>query len=240
MELFYSRDISSGTVRLDREESAHCVRVLRHRVGDEISVIDGEGTLYRCRLSLADAKGAEAELLASTPDFGAHPYRLTMAVCPTKNIDRYEWFAEKATEIGIDELVPVIGEHSERKIIKPERLQRILLSAAKQSLKGRIPELREECSVLDFIRNAPPQSLRLIAYCDESLDRESRRSIADELSCGNPEICILIGPEGDFSQEEVETALSLGWKPVTLGESRLRTETAAAVAATAVYLNATL
>ena len=237
MELFYSRDISSGIVRLDQEESAHCVRVLRHRAGDEISVIDGEGTLYRCRLCLADAKGAEAQIIDATPDFGAHPYHLTMAVCPTKNIDRYEWFAEKATEIGIDALVPVIGEHSERKIIKPERLQRILLSAAKQSLKGRVPELGEAVSVMEFIRSAPQQALRLIAYCDESLDRESRRSIADELSCGNPEICILIGPEGDFSPEEVETALRLGWKPVTLGESRLRTETAAVVAAAAVYLS---
>lgn len=237
MELFYSSDISSGIVRLDQEESAHCVRVLRHRAGDEISVIDGEGTLYRCRLSLADAKGAEAQVIDAVPNFGAHPYHLTMAVCPTKNIDRYEWFAEKATEIGIDALVPVIGEHSERKIIKPERLQRILLSAAKQSLKGRVPELGEEISVMEFIRNTPQQALRLIAYCDESLDRESRRSITDELSCGNPEICILIGPEGDFSPEEVETALRLGWKPVTLGESRLRTETAAVVAAAAVYLS---
>ena len=237
MELFYSSDISSGIVRLDQEESAHCVRVLRHRAGDEISVIDGEGTLYRCRLSLADAKGAEAQVIDAVPNFGAHPYHLTMAVCPTKNIDRYEWFAEKATEIGIDALVPVIGEHSERKIIKPERLQRILLSAAKQSLKGRVPELGEEISVMEFIRNTPQQALRLIAYCDESLDRESRRSITDELSCGNPEICILIGPEGDFSPEEVETALRLGWKPVALGESRLRTETAAVVAAAAVYLS---
>ena len=237
MELFYSSDISSGIVRLDQEESAHCVRVLRHRAGDEISVIDGEGTLYRCRLSLADAKGAEAQVIDAVPNFGAHPYHLTMAVCPTKNIDRYEWFAEKATEIGIDALVPVIGEHSERKIVKPERLQRILLSAAKQSLKGRVPELGEEISVMEFIRNTPQQALRLIAYCDESLDRESRRSITDELSCGNPEICILIGPEGDFSPEEVETALRLGWKPVTLGESRLRTETAAVVAAAAVYLS---
>ena len=237
MELFYSSDISSGIVRLDQEESAHCVRVLRHRAGDEISVIDGEGTLYRCRLSLADAKGAEAQVIDAVPNFGAHPYHLTMAVCPTKNIDRYEWFAEKATEIGIDALVPVIGEHSERKIIKPERLQRILLSAAKQSLKGRVPELGEEISVMEFIRNTPQQALRLIAYCDESLDRESRRSITDELSCGNPEICILIGPEGDFSPEEVKTALRLGWKPVALGESRLRTETAAVVAAAAVYLS---
>ena len=237
MELFYSRDISSGIVRLDQEESAHCVRVLRHRAGDEISVIDGEGTLYRCRLCLADAKGAEAQIIDATQGFGAHPYHLTMAVCPTKNIDRYEWFAEKATEIGIDALVPVIGEHSERKIVKLERLQRILLSAAKQSLKGSVPELGEAVSVMEYIRSAPQQALRLIAYCDESLDRESRRSITDELSCGNPEICILIGPEGDFSPAEVETALHLGWKPVTLGESRLRTETAAVVAATAVYLN---
>ncbi len=240
MELFYSNDISGGLVRLDREESAHCVKVLRHREGDEISVIDGEGTLYRCRLSLADAKVAEARITGETPDFGAHPYRLTMAVCPTKNIDRYEWFIEKATEIGLDEIVPLTGDHSERKIIKPERLERILVSAAKQSLKGRVPKLRGSVSVLEYIRTAPERALRLIAYCDESLDRDSRLAITEALSQASgdkPEICILIGPEGDFSGEEVSAALSCGWIPVHLGESRLRTETAALVAVSAVYLD---
>ncbi len=241
MELFYSADISGGIVRLDREESAHCVKVLRHREGDEISVIDGEGTLYRCRLELADIKGAEAGILAETPDFGAHPYRLTMGVCPTKNIDRYEWFVEKATEIGLDGIVPLIGEHSERKLVKAERLERILLSASKQSLKGRIPKLHETVSVLEFIRSAPPGALRLIAYCDESLERGRRLPITAALSglsgADKPEIYILIGPEGDFSGEEVSAALSCGWIPVHLGESRLRTETAALVAAGAVYLN---
>lgn len=240
MELFYSNDISGGLVRLDREESAHCVKVLRHREGDEISVIDGEGTLYRCRLSLADAKGAEARITGETPDFGAHPYRLTMAVCPTKNIDRYEWFIEKATEIGLDEIIPLTGDHSERKIIKPERLERIMVSAAKQSLKGRVPKLRGSVSVLEYIRTAPERALRLIAYCDESLDRDSRLTITEALSQASgdkPEICILIGPEGDFSGEEVSAALSCGWIPVHLGESRLRTETAAIVAVSAVYLD---
>ena len=134
MELFYSNDISGSTARLDAEESGHCVRVLRHRAGDEISVIDGLGTLFKCRLAVADPKGAEAEILERVPGFGAVPYRLTMAVCPTKNIDRFEWFAEKATEFGVDAIVPLVGDHSERKQLKPERLRRILLSATKQSL----------------------------------------------------------------------------------------------------------
>ena len=114
MELFFADDIQETRVRLDAEESAHCVRVLRHRPGDEISVIDGVGTLYRCALEIADAKGAEARVIEAQPGFGAHPYHLTMAVCPTKNIDRFEWFVEKATEIGVDVIAPVIGGSSRR------------------------------------------------------------------------------------------------------------------------------
>lgn len=130
MELFYSADIEGDLVRLDQEESCHCVRVLRHRVGDEVSVIDGRGNLYSCRLIDADQKAAVARIESRTPGFGAHPYNLTIAVCPTKNADRIEWFAEKATEIGIDTIVPVIGEHSERKVFKTDRIKRLVLSAA--------------------------------------------------------------------------------------------------------------
>ena len=239
MELFYSTDIDGRSLRLDQEESAHCVRVLRHRCGDTISVINGKGTLYRCRLALADAKGAEAEILEAHENFGTHPYNLTMAVCPTKNIDRYEWFVEKATEIGIDTIVPVLGDHSERKIIKSERLEKIALSAAKQSLKGTVPEILPLQSIREFIGSTAAQALKLIAYCDETLERDKRLSIKDVLHQNHErgqEICILIGPEGDFSPEEVALALENGWIPVHLGESRFRTETAALTATAAVYL----
>ena len=232
MEVFFSDDICDGHVRLDAEESGHCVRVLRHRPGDEISVIDGRGTLYRCALEIADAKGAEARVLEAKPGFGAHPYHLTMAVCPTKNIDRYEWFVEKSTEIGVDVIAPVIGERSERRILKTDRLKRLALSAAKQSLKAAIPTVAEPQSVRDFILDAPADALKLICYCFDDVERKQIQQLLPA-----KEICILIGPEGDFSPEEAALARERGWVPVSLGDSRLRTETAAVVAATAVYLN---
>lgn len=232
MEVFFSDDICDGRVRLDAEESGHCVRVLRHRPGDEISVIDGRGTLYRCALEIADAKGAEARVIEAQPGFGAHPYHLTMAVCPTKNIDRYEWFVEKSTEIGVDVIAPVIGERSERRILKTERLKRLALSAAKQSLKAAIPTIAEPQSVRDFLLAAPDDALKLICYCFDDVERKQIQQLLPAR-----EICILIGPEGDFSPEEAALARERGWIPVSLGESRLRTETAAVVAATAVYLN---
>lgn len=232
MEIFFSDDICDGRVRLDAEESGHCVRVLRHRPGDEISVIDGRGTLYRCALEIADAKGAEARVLEAKPGFGAHPYHLTMAVCPTKNIDRYEWFVEKATEIGVDVIAPVIGERSERRVLKTDRLRRLALSASKQSLKAAIPTVAEPQSVRDFILAAPADALKLICYCFDDVERKQIQQLLPA-----KEICILIGPEGDFSPEEAALARERGWIPVSLGESRLRTETAAVVAATAVYLN---
>lgn len=232
MEVFFSDDICDGRVRLDAEESGHCVRVLRHRPGDEISVIDGRGTLYRCALEIADAKGAEARVIEAQPGFGAHPYHLTMAVCPTKNIDRYEWFVEKSTEIGVDVIAPVIGERSERRVLKTDRLRRLTLSAAKQSLKAAIPTVAEPQSVRDFILAAPADALKLICYCFDDVERKQIQQLLPAR-----EICILIGPEGDFSPEEAALARERGWIPVSLGESRLRTETAAVVAATAVYLN---
>ena len=274
MELFYSNLIEGDTLLLDAEESGHCVRVLRHRAGDEITVIDGEGTLYRCTLLDADPRGATAHIDGSERGFGAHPYSLTMAVCPTKNIDRYEWFVEKATEIGIDVIAPVIGERSERKVLKTERLERLVKSAAKQSLKGAIPKVNEPQSVRDFILSVPEGAVKMICYCFEG-DKHSipeLLSISGALGAGNrsrpwlreregpapsgvggmseakfpspgapgrdaglPDIYILIGPEGDFSPAEAELALSRGWMSVSLGSSRLRTETAALVAVAQVY-----
>ena len=245
MELFYAYESDGRFCRLDADESGHCCRVLRHRAGDEIHVIDGCGTMYRCRLTDDNPKGAEAEILEAFPGWGGHPYRLTMACCPTKNNDRFEWFVEKATEVGVDRIVPVIGERSERKVYKTDRAARIALSAAKQSLKSRIPEIVEPLSVKDFILHATPchsepaqqvkESLKLIAYCFEGDTR--RISIQEALKAydGN-DIVILIGPEGDFSPEEARLAVDHGYIPVHLGASRLRTETAAVLAATAVYL----
>ena len=263
MELFYCKNIEEGLCRLDPEESGHCVKVLRHRTGDRISVIDGEGTFYDCTLLDASPKAAVAQVEAVQKCWGAHSYVLTMAVCPTKNLDRYEWFAEKATELGVDTIAPVIGEHSERKVLKTERLGKILLSATKQSLKGAVPVIREAVSVIDFIKEySSSDALKMIAYCFED-DDHPRRSIVEvlreaagdsriadggrkpndeskEASCksiidGEREIVILIGPEGDFSSGEAAAALAAGFIPVHLGASRLRTETAALAAVSAVY-----
>ena len=244
MEIFYSNDIQGTLLTLPPEESSHCMRVLRHRPGDTINVIDGLGTLYHCTLLGGDAHGAEARIESAEPGWHSHPYRLTLAVCPTKSPDRYEWMAEKATEVGLDTLVPVIGDRSERKVLgKEERLAKILLSAAKQSLKGAVPHLAAPVSVRDFIASfaSAAPSLRLIAYCsDEVQPRASIMALLREFwrsAPTSPEIVVLIGPEGDFSPEEVRAAMAAGFVPVSLGSSRLRTETAAVTAAEAVYLS---
>lgn len=246
MELFYSKDIDGARVSLGPEESGHCVKVLRHRAGDEVNVIDGDGTLYLCRLTDDSPKGAVAEIVGCTEGWGSHRYHLTMAVAPTKNMDRYEWFVEKACEVGMDSVVPVIGEHSERRVIKPERLEKILVSATKQSLKAKVPELRVAVSVKDFILESGTVeasdksacndgTLRLIAYCfdDGSVPRVSAKDVLESFE--GDRVVFMIGPEGDFSREEAELAIAHGFIPVHLGTSRLRTETAALVATTMVY-----
>ena len=236
MELFFSKDIDGNICRLDQDESGHCIKVLRHRSGDEISVIDGCGTLYRCRITTDSPKGVEAMVISSEEDWGGHPYRLHLAVCPTKNNDRYEWFAEKACEIGFDELSPVIGEHSERRVLKTARVEKVLIRAAKQSLKAVVPAVNEPVSVKEFIEaHKEDNALRLIAYCFED-ERVPRRSIKEVLEESEErEIIVMIGPEGDFSKAEAEMALAAGFIPVHLGASRLRTETAALTAASAAY-----
>ena len=208
MELFYSRDIEGGICQLDKDESTHCIKVLRHRAGDEISVIDGCGTLYKCRITSDSHKGVEAVVLSTTERWGSHNYHLQMAVCPTK-----------------------------RKILKTPRIEKILISAAKQSLKATVPTIHEPLSVKEFIQSCDksPDTLRLIAYCfeDEQIPRRSIKEVLNEYSANR--IIILIGPEGDFSKAEADTALANGFIPVHLGESRLRTETAALTAAASVY-----
>ena len=238
MEIFYAYEIEAGQALLDSDESAHCVRVLRHRVGDEVTVVDGIGNMYRCRLSDDSPKGAAAKIMETVPGWGGHSYSLNMAVCPTKNNDRFEWFVEKATELGVDVISPVIGERSERKVFKAERSRKIALSAMKQSLKAKLPMVEEPVSVRDFILgHSEAFGVKMICYC---FDGETlRRSIEDVLE-GLPSdssVTVLIGPEGDFSPEEARLAVENGFAPVHLGPSRLRTETAAVTAVTACYLH---
>lgn len=242
MEIFFSENIDGNICRLDADESKHCVKVLRHRKGDAINVIDGRGTMMKCTITDDSAKGVEAMIDETSADWGGHPYRLTLAVSPTKNSDRYEWFAEKACEIGVDRIVPAIGQRSERKVFRTDRIAKLLISAAKQSLKGAVPQITETESVMEFIGKnglqegeSADDTLRLIAYCFEDA-RRRRVSIREALGNFNgKEIIVMIGPEGDFSPEEAEFALSHGFVPVHLGNSRLRTETAAVTAAAAVY-----
>ena len=237
MELFYASRVDGTLCYLDGEEAQHCVRVLRHREGDAVSVIDGAGTLYRCELSHADPREAQARIIESIPSWGSHPYHLTLAVCPTKNIDRYEWFVEKAVELGVDRIVPVIGERSERRLLRTDRLRKIALSATKQSLKAQLPQIDEPVSVQAFLdaRQDPAEDLRLIAYCFEG--DTPRQSVVEVLrDYAGASVTVMIGPEGDFSPSEAAAALSAGFRPIHLGPSRLRTETAAVTAAEAVYL----
>lgn len=351
MELFFSDSIIGGSssVELNREESRHCIKVLRHKAGDIINVIDGSGSLFKCRIQSSaqegnnqkekneeacrsarkDSKhreyecnlafdkprskqsksaGGNEQTLCTVeeviPDFGSHPYHLTMAVAPTKNMDRYEWFLEKGTETGLDEIVPVICEHSERKDLNTERCRRILVSAIKQSLKGALPVLQEPVRFTDWLNatfppgdgSTPPgyrntkspeagtekalpsalsgssADLRLICYCGNEFPKQSiTQTLTDffrtnsdgnnidspsEIKPGtatesveepnglehdssapnNRKITIIIGPEGDFSQAEIECAMQHGFKAITLGPSRLRVESAALLSVNAVYL----
>lgn len=357
MELFFSDNIIGGSssVELDREESRHCIKVLRHKPGDIINVIDGSGSLFKCSIlssaqketnqnanhckpdkDLFSKKGKHEEtdrisrkskqsrnnssedcvcctIEEVIPSFGSHSYRLTMAVAPTKNMDRYEWFLEKGTETGLNEIVPVICEHSERKDINTERCRRILVSAIKQSLKGALPVLQEPVKFTDWLNatfplgnsstpagyhnqdlpeagtekalssalGKPVADLRLICYCGNEFPKQSitevltdffRRndsedknvnhtsettpkasleyssdSISEDIEKSNgmestsfvtndKKITIIIGPEGDFSQEEIECAIKHGFKAITLGPSRLRVESAALLSVNAVYL----
>jgi 16S rRNA (uracil1498-N3)-methyltransferase len=231
MALFYVPNLSSGTV-LPEEESQHAVKVLRLQVGAEISVVDGVGGFYKARITNPHPKHCGFEIVESKTDFGKRNYKLHIAIAPTKNIERLEWFIEKATEIGIDEITPVVCRFSERKIIKEERLEKIIVSAAKQSLKAFFPKLNPLCSFDELLKKYNA-SQKFIAHCYEE-NKQLLQTGVNKMS----DVLILIGPEGDFSKEEVQKAISLGFVPVSLGESRLRTETAGVVAChTAAIIN---
>lgn len=221
---FYCPDIESLPV-LPESDSNHAVRVLRMREGDQLQVIDGRGHAFDCRLTAAHPKKAALEIITKRDMPLPWVYDITIAVAPTKSMDRMEWMIEKLTEIGINRIVPLRCEHSERKEIKTERLEKVAVAAMKQSLKAVLPQIDEMTPIQDFISQSR-QGQKFIAYCDDIYQRQ-------ELAClyqSNKSVTILIGPEGDFSPKEIESAIGNGFKPVTLGANRLRTETAAIVA----------
>lgn len=230
MNLFYAPDISGGEYTLAQEESKHLVRVLRMQAGDEVTLTDGKGYFYFCRIDEAGPKACRVKIIRKTRGNDRHARMIHMAVAPTKNISRYEWFLEKATEIGIGHITPLICEHSERKQVKTERLERVLVAAMKQSLKSTLPRLEQPVKFSDFI-NRPMEGEKYIAYIDPEVTEE----LSKVYTKGRPAL-ILIGPEGDFSPEEVALAMQKGFRPVRLGLSRLRTETAAVVACHTVNL----
>jgi 16S rRNA (uracil1498-N3)-methyltransferase len=223
MHLFYTPDIDASHPMyfLSEEESKHCVRVLRLQAGDEVQLIDGRGGLYSAILHEAHPKRTILKITGIQNQYGKRNHYLHIAIAPTKNIERFEWFLEKATEIGIDEITPIICQRSERKEIKTDRSAKIITSAIKQSLKAYHPVLNPPLAFNKFIQQQT-DAQKFIAHCIE----ESKSSLATEIEKAASYV-ILIGPEGDFTPAEVDLALQNKYKAITLGESRLRTETAA-------------
>jgi len=230
MQLFYVPGISGNEIILDETESKHAIRVLRLQKGNRIQVVDGKGGFYETEITDANPKKCRLSIVNSILEFGKRNFHLHVAIAPTKNIDRFEWFLEKATEIGIDEITPLLTSHSERKTINQERLEKIMVSAMKQSLKAYLPQLDELTTFKELIINNKTEN-KFIAYCDEI----QKNHLKDLATKGNNTL-ILIGPEGDFSSDEVNLAIQNGFKVVSLGESRLRTETAGIVACHIVNL----
>ena len=229
MHRFYAPDIETSMLLPD-EEAQHCVRVLRLAVGEQIEVVDGKGNLFLCEIATANNKSCAVNILEKTsiqPHWGC---RITVVIAPTKNMDRLEWMVEKVTEMGVDRIIPVLCRYSERKVLKTERLRKIVVSAMKQSLKATLPQLDELTPVMDVI-NVPAEGRRFIAYCDREIER---RIFTKEYHKGE-DVLIMIGPEGDFSKEEIKAALANGFVPVSLADSRLRTETAGVFACAAIH-----
>lgn len=225
MQLFYNPTINETQdfFVFDKEESKHIIKVLRKKESDILHVTNGLGFLFKTEITIASDNKCTVKIVSfeiqEAPKFHLH-----LAVAPTKMNERYEWFLEKATEIGIQEITPIICKHSERKVIKTDRFQKILESAMKQSLHYYLPKLNEAVSFKDFIKQKHNGQL-FIAHCEET----DKKSLKNELNTSN-DVTILIGPEGDFSVKEIQLAIDNNFIPVSLGATRLRTETAAIVA----------
>ncbi len=226
MQLFYNSDIDTNTssITFDKIESRHIVRVLRKKQDDILHITNGKGFLFDAKITIASDKKCLAEIITHQEKPKPWNYHLHIAIAPTKNNDRIEWFLEKATEIGIDEITPIICQNSERRVVKLERFEKIIQSAMKQSLKFTLPKLNAPVKFNDFI-NQKFEGKTFIAHC-ENEEKSSLKSAINP----SEKATVLIGPEGDFSTEEIKIALEKNYKPISLGKSRLRTETAALVA----------
>ncbi|MDT7833355.1 16S rRNA (uracil(1498)-N(3))-methyltransferase [Flavobacteriaceae bacterium S356] len=226
MQLFYNPNIDATVSQFvfDKIESKHVVKVLRKKEGDTLHITNGKGHLFTCQIIIASDKKCVASIIASKEMPPHRDYVLHVAIAPTKNNDRMEWFLEKATEIGIDEITPIICDNSERRVVKIERFQKILQSAMKQSLQFQLPKLNDPMLLSDFMMQKLKGST-YIAHCEDG----EKKGIKDLIG-SKQNVTILIGPEGDFSSKEITTALEKGYIPISLGETRLRTETAGIVA----------
>lgn len=230
MHLFYTPDLNNTIYTLNEQESKHCIKVLRLNINDIISLIDGKGNFYTAKITDPNPKKCKVEITGTKKEFGKRNHYLHIAIAPTKNTERFEWFLEKATEIGINEITPIFCEHSERKTIKPERLEKILIAAVKQSIKAYKPKLNELIHYNKFI-NKPFDGEKYIAHCTEN-----QKLLLKNCYTAGHDVLILIGPEGDFSNEEIHCAKQNGFNEISLGESRLRTETAGVVACHTINL----
>jgi 16S rRNA (uracil1498-N3)-methyltransferase len=229
MQLFYAPEIEEGRCVLSEEESWHCVKVLRLSPGSELDLTDGAGNFFHGVLEEVHSKRCEARI-TSFVTVPRNPWHLHIAIAPTKSNERFEWFLEKATEIGIDEITPLLCEHSERVTLKLPRMEKVLVAAMKQSLRAWLPVLNEPVSFRQFITREM-SGQKFIGYCETGVESELH-----DLFLPATDAVILIGPEGDFSKTEVEQAVKSGITPITLGPGRLRTETAGVVACTTVGL----
>jgi len=232
MHRFYCPDIATS-LTLGEDESRHCVRVLRLAEGDMVEVVDGAGVTYQCRITMAHPKRCAIQIeqaIATPPHWG---HQIVIGIAPTKHLDRIEWMVEKCVEMGVNRIVPLRCHNSERTVLKTERLRNIMVAAIKQAQHATLPQLDEMTPIEQLLREQHNGS-RLIAYCDPELPREQRQSLARAYHPGTDTL-VLIGPEGDFSPQEVQAALAAGCVPVTLGDSRLRTETAAVMAVAAMH-----
>lgn len=227
MQLFYNPNINTDTQQIlfDKDESRHIVRVLRKKEGDILHITNGVGYLFTAEISIPNDKKCVAVITNATYKAKEWNYHLHIAIAPTKSNDRLEWFLEKATEIGIDEITPIICQNSERKVVKKDRLEKIIQSAMKQSLKFTLPKLNDAVKFSDFVLQDFDGATTCIAHCENG-EKLSLKKVASS----HKNLVILIGPEGDFSSEEIKKSIQKNFIPITLGKSRLRTETAALVA----------
>lgn len=232
MQLYYAHDIDTPYVTLDAAESHHCVKVMRMRIGDLLHLTNGEGVLATAHVVEADAAACVVAIDNRAEHYGRRGWSLRLAVAPTKNADRMEWLFEKAVEMGVDRFTPIVCERSERRQLKRERLEKIAVSAMKQSLKTYLPVIDDPVPLAALMASLAPDdgTCRLVCHCDGDRMRltDCYRPMQDAL--------VLVGPEGDFSPDEIGAALASGFHPVTLGDSRLRTETAALFATAAIHL----